>query len=230
MFRLLPCGKKTDKDTLRWVALGDSLTVGFGAPVEQSYPVLVAEKSYKSSVKLELVKNLADGGHTLARVQLMQMTRLSLYQPDIVSLWAGTNDAILNAALGRKFDLASQEALPTSFNSFQKRMNQVVEKLLKHSVQKIFIGTLHDFSVLPVAQDWSQEKKGEIKAIVAGYNRIFEQLAQKEKDVELVSLERVDELIDPTLYLNDGIHPKPRVYEAVAQAFWDVMHSSLKAL
>lgn len=51
MLGLPPYGKKTQIGTLRWVALGDSLTVGYGATPEQSYPCRVVEKSHASSMK-----------------------------------------------------------------------------------------------------------------------------------------------------------------------------------
>ncbi len=230
MLGLPPIGKKTEAGTLRWVALGDSLTVGHGAVPEQSYPSRVAALSHATSSKLELVKNLGNGGHTLAKVQLLQMTRLGLYQPDVVSIWVGTNDALLNAVMEKKFDLASREALPTSPENFQRRVHDTIDKLQKHSVKHIFIGKLHDVANLPVAQDWDDEKRAYIKSLADQYNAIFETAAQENDRVSLVPLDQIPSLVDPFLYMRDGIHPKPQVYVNVAQAFWTVMQEKLPNL
>lgn len=227
MLGLPPCGKKTQIGTLRWVALGDSLTVGYGAVPEQSYPCRVVEKSHASSMKLELVKNLANGGHTLAKVQLLQLTRLGLYKPDVVSLWVGTNDALLNAVMGKTFDLASRETLPTSLENFERRLDEVMRKLQKMNLKHIFIGKLHDLTRLPVANDWHEFEKQAVKSIVDGYNHIFDSQPKKHKNVSTVPLDHVAALVDPTLYMRDGVHPKPQAYAAVADCFWNAMQKAI---
>jgi len=228
MLGLPPCGKKTEKGTLRWVALGDSLTVGYGATPEQSYPEQIAAMSREAGLRLELVKNLANGGHTLAKVQYLQLTRLGLYQPDVVTLWVGVNDAILNAVMGKTFDLASREALPTSFEHFERRLKQVLMKLKKLKVGHVFVAKLHDLSKVPASLEWDEAIKREVKSLVEGYNQIIEKAAQNSPEVTLVPLDEVEALLDPSLYMQDGIHPKPQAYQSVAASWWEIMKKKLK--
>jgi len=227
MLGLPPCGKKTEIGTLRWVALGDSLTFGYGATPEQSYPERIMALSKESPVKMQLVKNLANGGHTLAKVQLLQLTRLGFYKPDVVSLWVGINDAILNAALGKTFDLASREKLPTSFENFQRRFEEVLTKLSKMNLKHVFVGTLHDLSKVPVALDWDETKTQSIKKIVDGYNEVFIRVVSIYPNVTLVPLDQVGALQEPSLYMQDGLHPKPQAYQPVAEAWWEIMKKKL---
>ena len=196
MFGFSACGKKTDQNTLRWVSLGDSLTVGYGGTPEQSYPERVVELSRESEIKIGLVKNLANGGHTLAKMQLLQLSRLGFYKPDIVTIWIGTNDAILNAAMDKKYDLASREPLPTSKESFKKRFDEVVKKLMKLQVKKVFIGLLHDLDSLPIADEWSDSTKENVRSLVKEYNEVILDLASVHPFISVVPLNEVSELID----------------------------------
>lgn len=219
--------QKKESKRLRWVALGDSLTVGYGAAPEESYPERMVRLSYEAGVPLKLVKNLANGGHTLAKVQLMQLPLESLYHPDLVTLWVGTNDALLYDVTGKDKDILSREPLPTSPENFERRLNELLEKLARRGVSHVFIGKLHDLSRIPAAEGFQEERKDAIQNLVRSYNEIFERAAQKYPEVTLVPLDQISDLTDPQQYLQDGVHPRPQAYRAVAEAWWQAMRERL---
>lgn len=219
--------KKSKTKALRWVAMGDSLTVGYEATPEESYPERVVRLSRADGVPIKLVKNLANGGHTMAKVQLMQLPLESLHHPDIVSLWVGTNDALLFDITGKNKDMLSREPLPTSPENFERRLNEMLEKLHKRGVRHIFIGKLHDLSRIPASAGFKEERKSAIHHLVENYNEIFERAAQKYTEVTLVPLDQVADLTQPEQYLSDGVHPRPQAYQAVAEAWWQAMRLKL---
>lgn len=221
------CGRQTPPGTLRWVALGDSLTVGYGATTEQSYPNRVQVLSGEEGKPVDCVKNLANGGHTLAKVQLMQLPQAAAYRPDIVSIWAGTNDALLNAVTGIPKDHLSGEPLPTSPENFERRLNAVLEKLSSMKLRGIYIAKLHDLSKIPVTQGWDEERIETVRRTVAAYNAAIERATEKYPNVHVVPLDRLDVLVDPAEYMKDGIHPRPQVYKKVGKAFWAAMADTL---
>src|SRR5574341_1204733 len=78
------------------VAMGDSLTVGFGVAAEESYPALLERKLKGSGYDYMVINAGINGeksGEALGRINEI----LSLH-PDIVILQTGTNDGLRGVA------------------------------------------------------------------------------------------------------------------------------------
>jgi len=82
---------KTEKTTVRYAALGDSLTAGVGAvDVKNSFPYLIADKlSAKSNVEL---LNLGEPGAVTNDVVKNQLDKAITFQPNLVTVLIGIND------------------------------------------------------------------------------------------------------------------------------------------
>jgi len=82
-----------NSNSLRYAALGDSLTAGVGADsVEGTFPYQLAKKITGSEkIKIELL-NLGVPGARSAQVISGQLTELEKFQPDLITLFIGTND------------------------------------------------------------------------------------------------------------------------------------------
>lgn len=79
-------------DKMTYVALGDSLTSGVGAPTfEQSYPYMVAEKIAESNKQVTLVP-LATPGYKTTDIIREYLDKTSAFKPDIISILIGVND------------------------------------------------------------------------------------------------------------------------------------------
>ncbi|MEK7624951.1 MAG: SGNH/GDSL hydrolase family protein [Patescibacteria group bacterium] len=83
----------TSTKKLIYVALGDSLTAGVGAPTEPgSYPYRLAELlAKKENAEVTLI-NLGQPGSTSADVLTQQVAQVASYHPDVVTLLIGVND------------------------------------------------------------------------------------------------------------------------------------------
>jgi acyl-CoA thioesterase-1 len=76
------------------VAVGDSLTAGFGVAAEESYPALLERKLRDAGYEFQVINAGINGeksGEALARVE-----RILALQPDIVILQTGANDGLRN--------------------------------------------------------------------------------------------------------------------------------------
>lgn len=82
---------KADNQLIKYVALGDSLTVGVGtSSYQNSYPYLVAKKlAVKNNVELI---NLALSGSISQDVSITQIPQVIPLKPDLVTLLIGIND------------------------------------------------------------------------------------------------------------------------------------------
>ena len=85
---------------MRYVALGDSYTIGTSVAVEERWPnQLVGRLAGDASSRtadppLELVGNPAVNGFTSRDVIRLELPQLGALRPDLVSLLIGTNDTI----------------------------------------------------------------------------------------------------------------------------------------
>ena len=86
------------RDSLRYVALGDSYTIGTSVAADERWPdQLVARLAASPSAagSLELVANHAVNGYTAGSVVRRQLPRLDDHAPvDIASLLVGVNDVV----------------------------------------------------------------------------------------------------------------------------------------
>ncbi len=82
----------TGKEDIKYVALGDSLTYGFGASNYQgTFPYIIANKLLKKYKQVEVV-NLAISGAVINGVLETQLPKALEEKPDFVTLMIGTND------------------------------------------------------------------------------------------------------------------------------------------
>ncbi|MEB8343923.1 SGNH/GDSL hydrolase family protein, partial [Streptomyces endophyticus] len=105
--------------TLRFAALGDSLTEGVGDPVGggwRGWAALLAEGLAPAEVPVEF-RNFAAGGAQTSDVLLRQLPRALAFTPDVASVVVGVNDTLRAA-----FDLhAVADRLDTVYGAFAER-------------------------------------------------------------------------------------------------------------
>ena len=77
---------------VRYVALGDSYTIGTGVAADEAWPRLLASRL--ADLNLDLVANLAVNGSTADDVATEQMPDLESLQPELASLLVGVNDVV----------------------------------------------------------------------------------------------------------------------------------------
>ncbi len=84
-------GNQPGSQTIKYTALGDSLTEGAGvSDYKNSYPYLIAQKlSSKNNVKLV---NLAHGGDTSSDALTNQLPKALPEKPDLITVLIGVND------------------------------------------------------------------------------------------------------------------------------------------
>ena len=77
---------------MRYVALGDSYTIGTGIAADGAWPRQLAERL--GDVGVELVATLAVNGCTADEVAARQLPELTGLQPELASILVGVNDVV----------------------------------------------------------------------------------------------------------------------------------------
>lgn len=194
---------------MRYVALGDSYTIGTAVGEAERWPdQLVARIPV-----LELVANLGVNGFTSRDVIEVELPQLAVLRPGLVTLLVGVNDVV--------------QRVPPS----QYRFN--VERILSDLVARVGSGrvvvvTTPDYTVTPAGADYGDPatQSGGIRA----NNEIITELAQRRGiavvDIHDISLEAAD---DRSLVADDGLHPSGAQYARWVDRIEPVIRELLRA-
>ena len=83
-----------DIPEVRYVALGDSYTIGTGVGAERSFPARLAERWRSRGLRVALL-NLAVNGYTTDDLIRDELPRVAPFHPNFVSLLIGVNDIVI---------------------------------------------------------------------------------------------------------------------------------------
>lgn len=188
--------------SMRYVALGDSYTIGTSVTEGERWPnqlvarLAAAARAEGDPAPLELIANLAGNGFTTEDLIAVELPRLAAFQPEVVSLQIGVNDII------RGID-------ESGYQHNVQRILTAVAALA--SVRLVFGVTTPDYTVTPAGADYGD--RDVMAAAIAQRNERF--AAELERrglpvvDVRAVSLLAA---ADRSLVAQDGLHPSGAQY------------------
>lgn len=197
----------------RYVAIGDSYTIGTGVKPQQAWPVWLTSSLRSEGIDIELIANLARTGWTSEEIYRHQIPLSMPLKPNFFTVLVGANDVTRGV---------SQEA-------FVKRFNSVLDRLqrLLPNPQHIIVLTIPDFSVTPYASKLGD--RNELQRKISEFNAIILKEAQA-RDLKVVDLFKVSQGMgtDSTLVASDGLHPSPREHVIWAKLIFPVAKELLK--
>src|ERR1700704_2243321 len=90
----------TSGTSIRYLALGDSLTQGVGAKDEKTgaFPALLAERWRGEGCEVEL-RNVGVSGYTSGQVRTDQLPEIETFHPTLITFQAGGNDIANGVAI-----------------------------------------------------------------------------------------------------------------------------------
>ena len=189
---------------VRYLALGDSLTQGVGAPDIETgaFPALLADRWRARGCKVEL-KNAGISGYTAGQVVTDQLPEIAPFKPTFITFQSGAND-IANGV--------TPEA-------YRKDVRTVLDAA-KGSGARVIVLLQNEWFRAPAGPGFggTAEKRAAYDAIM------IEEV--KAKGVELVDLRLLyQQQADKNLWISDGIHPTPEAYDAWAAEMARVISS-----
>ncbi|CAN5534083.1 SGNH/GDSL hydrolase family protein [soil metagenome] len=183
---------------MKYLALGDSYTIGEGVPEDQTWPVLLAEEFQNKGFNFEKPKIIAKTGWTTGELlQAIQQEDLSdNYQ--LVSLLIGVNNQYRGQSL----------------ENYRKEFEYLVKKaitLAQNEPKRLFVVSIPDYSVTSFAKEKNPEK---IRIEIEDFNKTNKEVA---KDygivyVDITPLSRKAQH-DQSLLAEDQLHPSGKMYK-----------------
>jgi acyl-CoA thioesterase I len=185
---------------MRYVALGDSYTIGTSVGERERWPnqlvARLAATRPRLDRELELIANLGVNGFTSRDVIEVELPRLDDLGPEFASLLIGVNDVVQGVA-----------AL-----HFETNATTIIEALLERlSPDRIVVVTTPDYTVTPQGAAYGEPTRQ--RAGIRTNNGILSRLAEA-RGIALVDIFDISARAetDPSLVADDGLHPSGAQY------------------
>jgi len=182
---------------LRYVALGDSYTIGTATrSAAERWPDQLVIRLGPQPPTLDLVANLAVNGFTSRDVVEVELPRLDTLNPEFCSLLIGVNDVVQGVS----------EA------TFRANASTILDDLLRRlPPARIVVVATPDYTVTPQGEAYGDPARQ--SAGIRRNNDILRELASARLiayvDAYDLSLRARD---DPSLVADDGLHPSGAQY------------------
>jgi acyl-CoA thioesterase I len=178
----------------RYLALGDSFTIGTGSSPAESFPARLT-KRWTCPVELA---NAGVNGFTSEDVIEVELPRLESFRPTMVTLLVGANDIVQHVGA----------------EAYRAHVRSIFRAIRDRGVARVIALPQPDWSLSPVASAFGSPT--EIHAEIVAFNRVLAEetaLARAEYvDVfPLMESEASAKMLAP-----DGLHPSSVAYEAWA--------------
>ena len=191
---------------MRYLALGDSYTIGTGASdAAHSWPSIIAARlAEQTGGQVELTNPAVNGFTTkdLIDDELPQVRRL---RPDLVTILIGVNDLV-------------RERTPVDYGALLERIYDEVARE-KAPDARVFAISIPNWSVVPAAREYGDPEL--IRDLTDAYNDVARAEASTRGfgwiDITAASLSGLG---TPGWIASDGLHPGDRQYAAWAEVIW----------
>lgn len=177
---------------MRYVALGDSYTIGTSVPAADRWPNQLVARA----PQLELVANLGVNGFTSADVIEVELPQVTALRPDLVTLLIGVNDVV--------------QGVPQA--TYRRNVGLILDELVRQTASDhILVVTTPDYTVTPAGADFGDPATQ--SAGIERNNAINTELA-KARGIALVDIYDLSLLAaaDRSYIAGDGLHPSGRQY------------------
>ncbi|MEQ6168911.1 MULTISPECIES: SGNH/GDSL hydrolase family protein [unclassified Ekhidna] len=204
-----------DKDGFVFLALGDSYTIGEAVNVDERWPVQLAHRLRKDSIKVDPVI-VATTGWTTDEL-ISGIAGANLEGPyDYVSLLIGVN----NQYRGYPVDQYEKE--------FKKLLNQAIE-FAGGNPYNVMVISIPDYGMTPFAKKKILDEE-KIATELDNYNAIAEKIS-KLRDVKFFDITPISREAkeDPSLIASDGLHPSGKMYEMWVDKIYDHVFNNLSS-
>ena len=181
---------------MRYVALGDSYTIGTSIRPAERWPDQLVRDLGPVEPTLELVANLAVNGYASADLIRTELPALTALEPDFASVLIGVNDVVRHVPL----------------EGYAANLENILAALLARlPADRILTVATPDYTVTPAGADYGDPRRQHdgIVAVNATLARLAAERGIAFVDIVDISLEAAT---DRALVADDGLHPSGRQY------------------
>jgi acyl-CoA thioesterase I len=195
---------------MRYVALGDSYTIGTSVTAAESWPRQLVERL----PELELVGNIAVNGYSSDDVINEALPQLDRLRPELVTLLIGVNDVVQRVS-----DL-----------QYAGNVAVILEELLTRLPPERIVGiATPDYTLTPQGAAFGEPDQ-QSDAIVR-FNAILREACEARRIRFVPGVFEISQAVleDPSLVAGDGLHPSGSQYSLWADEIEPVVSELLRS-
>ena len=189
--------KDENKPRIRYVAIGDSYSIGEGASPEQSWPAILTQHLNAQGIHVDLVSNPSVTGWTSQQAIDRELPIFVKSKPTFATLLIGVNDWV--QGIGEE--------------KFRQNFNYLVDQMLAllPGKDRLLIVTIPDFGVTPTGGRYARGRN--ISEGIASFNKIVAEESKK-RGLKVVDIFELSKQMgkDSSLIASDGLHPSAKEY------------------
>jgi lysophospholipase L1-like esterase len=188
-----------DKQTehIRYVAIGDSYSIGEGATVNESWPAVMTRHLNAQGIHVDLVANPSVTGWTTQQAIDRELPIFIESKPNFATLQIGVNDWVQGV----------------DAETFRKHFTFLVDRMLEvlPSKNRLLIVTIPDFGVTPTGPKYARGRN--ISEGIASFNKIVADESKK-RGLRIGDVFELSKKMgsDHSLVAADGLHPSAKEY------------------
>jgi len=202
----------SNADRIRYLALGDSYTIGTGASdVEYSYPTIVGTRLAEATGRKVQVTNPAVNGFTTQDLIDRELRYLQRFNPQLVTVLIGVNDIV-------------QGRTAEQYRASLRRIYDAVASLDLPDGQAAAI-SIPNWSVVPAARDFGEPER--LRHLTDEFNAIANEDASSRGFtwIDITDVSTSDTGADGWIS-EDRLHPGDTQYAAWADVIWAAVRES----
>jgi acyl-CoA thioesterase-1 len=183
--------------TIRYVAIGDSYSIGEGASPDESWPAVLTRHLREKGVRIDLIANPSRTGWTTQQAIDRELPIFNESKPNFATLQIGVNDWVQSV----------------DAQTFRKRFNFLVDQMLGvlRDPKRLLVVTIPDFGVTPTGPRYARGRN--ISEGIASFNKIINEETAR-RGLHIVDVFELSKRMekDKSLVAADGLHPSAKEY------------------
>jgi len=199
------------KSEIRYVALGDSYTIGEGATESESWPNVLTGHLRDAGLDIKLVANPSVTGYTTKDLIDLELSIFESSEPTFATLLIGVNDWVQGV----------------SEEDFRENLIVILDRMQAKlpDKSKIVLVTIPDFGVTPVGANFSNGR--DIAEGIDRYNMIIKSEGVR-RNIGVVDIYPLTQQMKGDLVSTDGLHPSAKEYALWEKLIFPVAREILK--
>ena len=185
-------------NSLSYLALGDSYTIGESVAESERWPVQLSKSLAKNGVEVASPQIIAQTGWTTDELKEKIVSENITKTYDLVSLLIGVNNQYRGRSV-EEFQTEFVELLETAF------------KFACNKAERVFVVSIPDWGITPFGR---QGKNKTISEQIDLFNKIKKEETDKKGilfiDITPISRQAIN---DVSLVAKDGLHPSEKMYQ-----------------